>query len=48
MDLSIIIPLFNEADSLPELLQWITDVAKKEKLSHEIILIDDGSRDASW
>jgi glycosyltransferase involved in cell wall biosynthesis len=48
MDLSIIIPLFNEADSLPELLQWITNVAKKEKLSHEIILVDDGSRDASW
>lgn len=48
MDLSIVIPLYNEADSLPELLQWITRVADNEKLSHEIILVDDGSRDGSW
>jgi glycosyltransferase involved in cell wall biosynthesis len=48
MDLSIIIPLFNEADSLPELLQWIKKVVDKEKLTHEIILVDDGSRDKSW
>jgi len=48
MDLSIIIPLFNEADSLPELVQWITRVVGKERLSHEIILVDDGSRDESW
>ena len=48
MDLSIIVPLFNEAESLPELLQWITRVADKEGLSHEIILVDDGSRDVSW
>jgi glycosyltransferase involved in cell wall biosynthesis len=48
MDLSIIIPLFNEADSLPELLQWINRVMEKEKLTHEIILVDDGSRDSSW
>ncbi len=48
MDLSIVIPLFNEAESLPELLQWITRVTETEKLSHEVILIDDGSRDGSW
>lgn len=48
MDLSIIIPLYNEADSLPELLQWINRVVEKEKLSSEIILVDDGSRDTSW
>lgn len=48
MDLSIIIPLYNEADSLPELLQWINRVVENEKLSSEIILVDDGSRDASW
>lgn len=48
MDLSIIIPLYNEADSLPELVQWIKRVVEKENLSHEIILVDDGSRDASW
>jgi len=48
MDLSIIIPLYNEADSLPELVQWITSVVEKENISHEIILVDDGSRDFSW
>lgn len=48
MDLSIVIPLLNEADSLPELLQWINRVVEKEGLTHEIILVDDGSRDASW
>ena len=48
MDLSIIIPLNNEADSLPELLQWITKVVENEKISYEIILVDDGSRDESW
>ncbi len=48
MDLSIVIPLYNEAESLPELLQWINRVVAKEELSHEIILVDDGSRDNSW
>jgi glycosyltransferase involved in cell wall biosynthesis len=48
MDLSIVIPLFNEAESLPELLRWINQVVEKEKLVHEIILVDDGSRDSSW
>ncbi len=48
MDLSIVIPLLNEADSLPELMQWISGVAEKENLTYEVILIDDGSRDGSW
>ena len=47
-DLSVIVPLFNEAESLPELLQWINRVALAEGLTHEIILVDDGSRDDSW
>ncbi|MDD4645832.1 MAG: glycosyltransferase family 2 protein [Bacteroidales bacterium] len=48
MDLSIIIPLYNEAESLPELLQWIKRVVEKDHLSYEVILVDDGSSDASW
>ena len=48
MDLSIVIPLFNEAESLPELLSWINRVMEKTQLTHEIILVDDGSKDRSW
>lgn len=48
MDLSIVVPLYNEAESLPELTQWVTKVCNENKLSYEIILIDDGSIDASW
>jgi len=48
MDLSIVIPLFNEAESLPELLSWIKRVMAKVQLTHEIILVDDGSNDRSW
>lgn len=48
MDISVIIPLFNEADSLPELCKWINDVMKQNKFSYEILLIDDGSKDNSW
>tara|TARA_B100001248_G_scaffold244694_1_gene213942 strand:- start:14236 stop:15183 length:948 start_codon:yes stop_codon:yes gene_type:complete len=48
MDISIIIPLYNEADSLPELCKWINDVMKQNKFSYEILLIDDGSKDNSW
>lgn len=48
MDLSIIIPLYNEEESLPELTNWISKVAKKENLSFEIIFVDDGSSDGSW
>lgn len=46
--LSIVIPLLNEAESLPELHSWIYDVVTKNNLSYELILIDDGSTDASW
>ncbi|MBS4057550.1 MAG: glycosyltransferase family 2 protein [Bacteroidales bacterium] len=48
MDLSIVVPLYNEAESLPELTQWVTKVCDENKLSYEIILIDDGSIDTSW
>ena len=48
MDISVIIPLYNEADSLPELCKWINDVMKQNKFSYEILLIDDGSKDNSW
>lgn len=46
--LSIVIPLLNEAESLPELHSWIYDVLTKNNLSYELILIDDGSTDTSW
>ena len=47
-DLSIVISLFNEEESLPELIRWIESVMNKEKYNYEIILVDDGSRDCSW
>ena len=47
-DISIVISLFNEEESLPELISWIEAVMTKEKFSHEIIMVDDGSRDNSW
>lgn len=48
MDISIIVPLYNEEESLPELCEWITRVANANQYSYEIILIDDGSNDDSW
>ena len=48
MDVSIIIPLFNEDESLPELAAWIERVVNANNLSYEIIMIDDGSTDNSW
>ncbi len=48
MDVSIVIPLLNEDESLPELCEWIVRVVKENSLSYEIILIDDGSTDNSW
>ena len=47
-DLSIIIPLYNEEESLPELLAWIDRVCSTNNLSYEAILVDDGSTDDSW
>lgn len=48
IDLSIIVPFFNEKESLPELAAWIRRVVEKEGWTHEIIMVDDGSRDGSW
>jgi glycosyltransferase involved in cell wall biosynthesis len=48
MDLSIVIPLFDEAESLPELTAWIERVMADNGYSYEIIFVDDGSRDNSW
>ncbi len=48
MDLSVVVPLYNEEESLPELCEWITRVVNMRALSAEIILVDDGSTDDSW
>jgi glycosyltransferase involved in cell wall biosynthesis len=48
MDLSIVVPLYNEEESLPELCEWIRKVCTSHQFSYEIILIDDGSTDDSW
>jgi glycosyltransferase involved in cell wall biosynthesis len=47
-DISVIISLFNEEESLPELIGWIEQVMEKEKYAYEIIMVDDGSTDSSW
>ncbi|MFT4062479.1 MAG: glycosyltransferase family 2 protein [Edaphocola sp.] len=47
-DVSLIIPLLNEEESLPELAAWIERVAQQHNLSYEVIFIDDGSADGSW
>ena len=46
MDISIVIPLYNEAESLPELMEWINRVLEKRKF--EVVFVDDGSKDDSW
>ena len=48
MDISIIIPLYNEEESLHELCSWIEKVMKENSYSYEVFLIDDGSKDTSW
>ncbi len=48
VDISVVVPLYNEAESLPELVEWIDRVAVKNALSYEIVMIDDGSSDDSW
>ena len=48
MDLSIVVPLLNEEESLPELCDWIKRVCTENNFSYEIILVDDGSTDNSW
>lgn len=48
MDISVIVPLYNEAESLPELEQWIARVMDEHTFSYEIIFVNDGSTDSSW
>ena len=48
MNISIIVPLYNEEESLPELTAWIKKVMDENQLSYEIIMVDDGSTDHSW
>jgi glycosyltransferase involved in cell wall biosynthesis len=47
-DISIVIPLFNEEESLPELAEWIEKVCTEHGYSYEVIMVDDGSTDGSW
>lgn len=48
MDISVVVPLFNEEDSLPELYAWIERVMKANEFSYEVIFVNDGSTDNSW
>ncbi len=48
MDISVIVPSYNERESLPELVEWIDRVMRANGYSHEIIIVDDGSTDGSW
>ena len=48
MDISIIVPLYNEAESLPHLFEWIERVMNEHSFSHEVIFVNDGSTDDSW
>ncbi|MBR4648394.1 MAG: glycosyltransferase family 2 protein [Bacteroidales bacterium] len=48
MEISVIVPLLNEAESLPELIAWIERVMAENQFSYEVIMVDDGSTDESW
>ncbi|MCD8033576.1 MAG: glycosyltransferase family 2 protein [Alistipes sp.] len=48
LDISVVVPLYNEAESLPELAAWVDRVMRENGFSYEMILIDDGSSDGSW
>jgi glycosyltransferase involved in cell wall biosynthesis len=48
MDISVVVPLYDEVESLPELTSWISKVMAENRYSYEIILVDDGSKDGSW
>jgi glycosyltransferase involved in cell wall biosynthesis len=48
MQISVVIPLFNESESLPELIAWIDRVMQSNQFTYEVIMVDDGSDDNSW
>ena len=48
MDISVVIPLYNEEESLPELFAWIKRVMEANGFSYEVIFVNDGSTDRSW
>ena len=48
LDISVVVPLYNERESLGELTVWIDRVARENGLSYEIVMVDDGSSDGSW
>jgi len=48
MNISVVVPAYNEVESLPELTNWIKEVMQKNAFTYEIILIDDGSNDGTW
>ena len=48
MDISIIVPIYNEEESIPELVEWIERTLQQHKYNFEVVLIDDGSNDNSW
>src|SRR6201995_1026651 len=48
MDISVVVPLYDEVESLPELTSWISRVMDENRFSYEIVLVDDGSKDGSW
>lgn len=48
MQISVVVPAYNEAESLPELTNWIAQVMQQHNFSYEVIIIDDGSKDDTW
>lgn len=48
LDISIVVPLYNEEESLPELVEWIDRVCKANQFTYEVVMVDDGSKDKSW
>lgn len=48
MDISVVIPLYNEEESLPDLYAWLKKVLNEHNFSHELLFVDDGSKDGSW
>jgi glycosyltransferase involved in cell wall biosynthesis len=48
LDISVVVPLYNEDESLTELIHWVNKVMTEHKFSYEVILVDDGSKDDSW